>query len=143
VIDSNGAKMRARPSTNSTFRGIKIDLSFECENACDSIRFNDDGDSNEIDESDLQCLKHAAQRISTEHGIEIDSSFEDENACDSIRFSDDGDSNEIEKSELKPENSDREKSSIEHGIQTCVIVKSPLHSRFNSRIPPTTFIRRM
>jgi hypothetical protein len=34
-------------------------------NSCDSIRFNDDGDPNEIDESDLQFKKHAKPRIST------------------------------------------------------------------------------
>jgi hypothetical protein len=38
----------------STEHGIEIDLSPERENAFDSIRFNDDGDSNEIDESDSQ-----------------------------------------------------------------------------------------
>jgi hypothetical protein len=31
-----------------------IDVSDDPENAFDSIRFNDDGDSNEMDESDLQ-----------------------------------------------------------------------------------------
>jgi hypothetical protein len=36
----------------STEHGIEIDLRFENENAFDSIRFNDDGDSNEIDESE-------------------------------------------------------------------------------------------
>jgi hypothetical protein len=40
-------------SINSTVRGITIDARFEDKNAFDSIRFNDDGDSNEIDESDL------------------------------------------------------------------------------------------
>jgi hypothetical protein len=30
-----------------------IESSFDSENARDSIRFNDDGNSNEIDESDL------------------------------------------------------------------------------------------
>jgi hypothetical protein len=45
--------------------GIKIDLRFENENAFDSIRFNDDADSNEIDESDLQYEKHDDPRIST------------------------------------------------------------------------------
>jgi hypothetical protein len=38
----------------STSRGIVIDSSFECENAPDSIRLSDDGDSNEIDKSDLR-----------------------------------------------------------------------------------------
>jgi hypothetical protein len=65
VIDSNGAKMRARPSTNSTYRGITIDSSFEDENANGPIRFSDEGDSNEIDESDLQNEKHDDPRIST------------------------------------------------------------------------------
>jgi hypothetical protein len=40
-------------------------LSFENENASDSIRFNDDGDSNKIDENDSQCEKHDDPRIST------------------------------------------------------------------------------
>jgi hypothetical protein len=38
----------------STEHGIEIDLSRERENIFDSIRFNDDGDSNEIDESKRQ-----------------------------------------------------------------------------------------
>jgi hypothetical protein len=59
-VDSN-----AEPSTNSTFRGITIDSRFDGENAHDSIRFNDDGDSNEIDESDSQHEKHDDPRIST------------------------------------------------------------------------------
>jgi hypothetical protein len=42
----------AEPAINSTFRGISIDSRFEPENANDSIRFTDEGDSNEIDESD-------------------------------------------------------------------------------------------
>jgi hypothetical protein len=49
----------------STEDGIKIDSRLEFENAYDSIRFNDDGDSNEIDESDLQFSKHEHPRIST------------------------------------------------------------------------------
>jgi hypothetical protein len=56
---------KAEPSINSTFRGITIDLSVDDENAYDSIRFNDDGDSNEIDESDLQYAKHDDPRILT------------------------------------------------------------------------------
>jgi hypothetical protein len=72
MIPFNGVEMKAEPSTNSTFRGIKIDSSFESENANDSIRFNDDGDSNEIDESEKQNEKHDDPRISTEHGIKID-----------------------------------------------------------------------
>jgi hypothetical protein len=62
-IDLNGFRAKAEPSTNSTFRGIKIDSSFEFENADDSIRRNDDRDSNEIDESDLQKEKHDDPRI--------------------------------------------------------------------------------
>jgi hypothetical protein len=50
----NGVLTKAESSMNSTFRGITIDLRFEYENAFDSIRFNDESDSNEIDESDLQ-----------------------------------------------------------------------------------------
>jgi hypothetical protein len=34
-------------------------------NAHDLIRFNDDGDSNETDESDPQCAKDDEPRIST------------------------------------------------------------------------------
>jgi hypothetical protein len=60
-----GVDLNAEPSINSTFRGITIDSRFETENASDSIRFNDDGDSNEIDESDLQYEKHSDPRIST------------------------------------------------------------------------------
>jgi hypothetical protein len=69
------------------------------EKADEQICFNDDGDSNEIDESELQFQKHDDPRISTEHGIKIDSSFDNENTYDSIRFNDDGDSNEIDESE--------------------------------------------
>jgi hypothetical protein len=64
-IDFNGVAPKAEPSTNSTFGGIKIGSRFEFENASDSIRFNDDGDSNEIDESDSQCEKDDDPRIST------------------------------------------------------------------------------
>jgi hypothetical protein len=39
---------------NSTLRGITIDRRDDRENASDSIRFNDDGDSNEIDSRDQQ-----------------------------------------------------------------------------------------
>jgi hypothetical protein len=55
----------AEPSINSTFWGITIDSSCDDEKESDSIRFNDDGDSNEIDESDLQYEKHDDPRIST------------------------------------------------------------------------------
>jgi hypothetical protein len=43
---------------------MSIDLSDENENADDSIRVNREFDSNEIDESDLQCEKHADPRLS-------------------------------------------------------------------------------
>jgi hypothetical protein len=56
---------KAELSTNSTFRGITIDPRFEDENALDSIRFNDDGDSNEIDENKVQSSKHDDPRVST------------------------------------------------------------------------------
>jgi hypothetical protein len=111
------ADINAEPSTNSTFRGITIDSSFEYENAFDSIRFNDDCDSNEIDERDPQQKKHDDPRISTEHGIKIDSSFENENASDSIRFNDDGDSNEIDESDLQKEKQNDPRISTEHGIE--------------------------
>jgi hypothetical protein len=52
--DVSGVDLNAEPSINSTFRGITINSRFEFENASDSIRFSDDGDSNEINESDLQ-----------------------------------------------------------------------------------------
>jgi hypothetical protein len=58
-------RRNAESSINSTFRGITIDSRLEPKNARDSIRFNDDGDSNEIDESDLQASKHDEQRTST------------------------------------------------------------------------------
>jgi hypothetical protein len=141
--DFNGAFAKAETSTNSTFRGIKIDSRFESKNAFDSIRFNDDGDSNEIDESDSHQRKQDDPRISTEHGIKIDSRPESDNASDSIRFSDDGDSNEIDESEAEEENLDPERISTEQGIQTRVIVKSRLCSTDTIRRPPTTLTRRM
>jgi hypothetical protein len=52
----------------STSRGIKIDSRFENENARDSIRFSDDGDSNETDESDLQDERHDDPRILRKDG---------------------------------------------------------------------------
>jgi hypothetical protein len=64
--------LNKEPSINSTVRGITSDSSAKSENAFDSIRFNDDGDSNEIDESDRQDEKQNDPKISTEHGIEID-----------------------------------------------------------------------
>jgi hypothetical protein len=90
---------QSRLSTNSTLRGITIDSRFEYRNASDSIRFNDDGDSNEIDQNDWQHEKHLDPRISTEHGITIEARPDDENASLPIRFNDDGDSNEINESD--------------------------------------------
>jgi DNA-directed RNA polymerase subunit RPC12/RpoP len=46
-------------------------LRFENENASDSILFNDDGDSNEIDESDSQNCKQCDPRILMKCGITI------------------------------------------------------------------------
>jgi hypothetical protein len=71
---------KAESLTNSTFRGITIVFNPESENALDSIRFNDDGDSNEIVESQEQCAKHDDPKISTEHGIKIVFRLECENA---------------------------------------------------------------
>jgi hypothetical protein len=68
----------------STWHVISIDLRFEYENAFNSIRFNDD-DSNEIDESGLQFLKHDP-RVSTWDGITIDSCIEYQNVLEAIRF---------------------------------------------------------
>jgi hypothetical protein len=48
---------------NSTVFGITIDRNEENENAYDSIRVNDDGDSNEIESRDPQFEKHSEQRI--------------------------------------------------------------------------------
>jgi hypothetical protein len=104
------------PSIKLAFRGITIDSRFDSENASDSIRFNDDGDSNEIDDRDVHQEKHDEQRISTEHGITIDSRFGDENAYDSIRFNDDGDSNEINESDSQSEKHDEQRISTKHGI---------------------------
>jgi hypothetical protein len=95
--------LNAEPSINSIVRGIPIDPIFEYENASDSIRFNDDGDSNEIDERDLQFKKHDEPINSTRHGITTDSRAESENVFDSIRFDDDGDSNEIDERDLQYE----------------------------------------
>jgi hypothetical protein len=70
-IDFNGLPRKALAPTNSTFRGITIVSRFECANAFDSIRFNDDGDSNEIDERYLQYEKHDDPRIWINFGMTI------------------------------------------------------------------------
>jgi hypothetical protein len=56
----------------STFLGIKINSSDECENASDSICVKYDFDSNAIDESDSQFEKHFDPRISIFFGIKMD-----------------------------------------------------------------------
>jgi hypothetical protein len=48
-----------------------IDSRAESKNASDSIRFNDDPDSNEIDESERQYEKHDDPRILIKFGITI------------------------------------------------------------------------
>jgi hypothetical protein len=58
----------------SIFLGIKIDWSFEHENAAHSICVNREFDSNMIDESDSQHEKQFDPTISTFFGIKIDSS---------------------------------------------------------------------
>jgi hypothetical protein len=82
--DFNDVDVNAELSIKWTFCGMTIVSRAVFESAFDSICFNDDDDSNEIDESDLQNAKHDEQRISTEHGITIDSSVEFENASDAI-----------------------------------------------------------
>jgi hypothetical protein len=67
------------------------------------MRFSCEGDSNEIDESELQNEKHFDPRISTFLGIKIDSSDENENASDSIRVKCEFDSNEIDESDSQDE----------------------------------------
>jgi hypothetical protein len=56
---------------NKTVQGRTIEHGTPSK-ACDSIRFNWEFDSNEIDKSDSQSEKHDEQRISTLHGIKID-----------------------------------------------------------------------
>jgi hypothetical protein len=81
--------------------GREITDNVVAEKAREKICFIDDGNSNEIDESDLQEEKQDGPRISTEDGIETDSNFEYKNECDSIRFNDDGDSNKIDDSDVQ------------------------------------------
>jgi hypothetical protein len=68
----------------STVRGITIDFSEELENASDSIRFNLELNSIEIDERDSHQEKQREPRISTVRGITIDFSEESEIAPGSI-----------------------------------------------------------
>jgi hypothetical protein len=78
-----------------------MNSSDEYENANDSIRVNREGDSNEIDESDVHFEKHSGPRTSTLLGIKIDWSDEPANAHDSIRINREGGPNESEESELQ------------------------------------------
>jgi hypothetical protein len=70
----NVVPMKGEPSTISTLRGITIDSRSDDPNTPDSIRFNDDGDSNEMDESNLQKEKQNEAIIVTNLGTTI--SFE-------------------------------------------------------------------
>jgi hypothetical protein len=81
-----------------------------------SRRFNREFDSNEIDESDLQFLKHSDPRISTFRGISIDSSDEHEKANNSIRVNREFDSNESSESDLHNAQHDDPRTSTFHGI---------------------------
>jgi hypothetical protein len=78
----------------SAFRGISIHSSDENENAFDSIRFNREFDSNEIEESHSHLCKQDDPSIATFRGISIDSSDEDENADDLIRINPEHNSNQ-------------------------------------------------
>jgi hypothetical protein len=49
---------------------MKIDSSFEQQNAIDSIRFSDDGDSNEIEKSDSDSGKLKLAKNCIEDGIQ-------------------------------------------------------------------------
>jgi hypothetical protein len=102
-IDDRVTPIKAEPSMNCTFRGIKIDWSDENENASGPIRVKCESDSNVIDESDSQYEKHFDPRMSTLLGIKIDWSDEDENANDSIRVKCEFDSNVIDESESQLE----------------------------------------
>jgi hypothetical protein len=91
----------AEPSMNVTFRGITIDCNDDPQNASDSMRFNCDSDSNEIDESDLHSEKHDIPSTSTFRGMTIDCNEDNEHAKDSIRVNCEFDSNEIDESDLQ------------------------------------------
>jgi hypothetical protein len=75
VIDESEEQYEKHPDPRiSTLFGIKIDWSFEHENASDSIRVKCEFYSNVIDESEKQFEKQFDPRISTLFGIKIDSS---------------------------------------------------------------------
>jgi hypothetical protein len=98
---------------NCTLRGISIDSGEESDNADDSICFNLEFDSNEIDESDSHLRKHDEQRISRLHGVSIDSSEENENAENSIRFNLEFDLNENDKSDRHNQTHDEQRVSMD------------------------------
>jgi hypothetical protein len=100
---------------NTTLSGSKTKLRCVPAKAADSIR-DTDSESNEIDESELQCKKHDEEIISTPRGIVIDLRVEGENTLDSIRRSCESFSNEINESELQYEN---------HNEQSRRIQRSP------------------
>jgi len=100
--------------------GSRSDERLVSENAFDSTRPNDDGDSNEIDESDPQDEKQPAPRISTELGIKICfNELDQKHAFDSICLNDDGDSNEIDESEKQHKRQLEPRISTELGIKIC------------------------
>jgi hypothetical protein len=73
VIDESDSQFEKQDDPRiSTFLGIMIDLSDECENADDSVCIKREFDSNVIDESDSHHEKHPDPRISTFLGIKID-----------------------------------------------------------------------
>jgi hypothetical protein len=91
-------------------------VSDKYEHGDDSIRFNCEFNSNEIDESEQQDEKHDDPRISTFRGIEIDRSDEDENIFNSIRFNREFNLNEIDESDLEFEKHDDPRVSTFRGI---------------------------
>jgi hypothetical protein len=96
--------------------GMAIEIRDRMLQACHSIRFNLEFDSNEIDESDPQKEKHPQQRISTSCGLTIDSTDDDENAHDSIHVNRESHSNEIDQSDLQQEKHFERRISMFHGI---------------------------
>jgi hypothetical protein len=108
--------MKAVGSIHSRVGGKAIDRNDESANDSDSIRFNDDGDSNEIDSRSVQDEKQFEQRISTDDGMTIDRNDEFANDCDSIRSNDDGDSNEIDSRRVQKKKQFEQRISTLRGI---------------------------
>jgi hypothetical protein len=79
--------------------GITIDRNEVKEKTLDSIRFNYEFDSNEIEESDRHDEKHFEPRVSIRTGITIDCNGQSENVSDSIILNCEFDSNKIEESD--------------------------------------------